>query len=93
MRAWLDTSGLYAGHTLTVVRPTAPSRWSASDALGFLTDPLVGGYLRLVRGARLDLSPRDVGALPVPKVRTGDLEADWGLTGSFAGRLRSLAPR
>lgn len=93
VRAWLDRDGLFAGHTLTVVRPTAPDDWSASAALAFLRDPLVGGYLRLVRGVRLDLYPRDVGSLPVPRTRTGDLETDWGLTAAFAARLRELAPR
>lgn len=92
VRAWVDRAGLYAGHTLSVVRPRDPAAWSAEEAHAFLCDPLVGGLLRLIRGPRLDLYPRDLADLPVPRARTGDLAVDWGLAPEVARRLRGLAP-
>jgi hypothetical protein len=94
VRAWLDEEGLIAGHTLTVVRPTGPSV-SAAAIHALVTSPLVGGLLRLEHGRRLDLYPRDVRRIPLPRAWLGGssapLEAAWGLSAAEASRLLDLA--
>ncbi len=65
IRAWVDRSGLYAGHTLTVVRPDN-DHLSPETIHALITDPLIDGLLRMERGSRLDLYPKDVRSIPVP---------------------------
>lgn len=66
IRAWTDSSGLFAGHTLTVVRPNTKDL-SIEAIQRLITHPLIDGLLRMERGSRLDLYPRDVRSVPVPK--------------------------
>ena len=67
IRAWVDRSGLYAGHTLTVVRPDHPAL-SPELVHRLITDPLIDGLIRMERGSRLDLYPKDVRSIPVPAI-------------------------
>ncbi len=93
VRAWVDHSGLIAGHTLTVVRPEsiAPERLHT-----LITHPLVDAVLRIERGQRLDLYPRDVREMPVPRawLEAPDqtLEAAWGLSAADLKRLARHCP-
>ena len=90
VRAWVDHSGLYAGHTLTVVKPN-PNSLSPEKVHRLITDPLVDGFLRMERGTRLDLYPRDVRSIPVPTSWLGASETSlpmaWGLTPEETERL------
>jgi tRNA1(Val) A37 N6-methylase TrmN6 len=88
VHAWVDHSGLYAGHTLTVVRPHAlmPELMHS-----ILTHPLTDAILRIERGQRLDLYPRDVREMPVPEAWLEDpsipLERAWNLSAADVARL------
>ncbi len=90
IRAWVDRSGLYAGHTLTVVRPDRASL-SPEAIQALITDPLIDGLIRMERGSRLDLYPRDVRSIPVPLCwLTGDtprLSRAFGLSDSQVERI------
>jgi hypothetical protein len=90
IRAWVDHSGLYAGHTLTVVRPDVPTL-SPEQLQTLITHPMVDGLLRMERGSRLDLYPKDVRSIPIPQAwlthpELGLTEA-WGLDRAQADRL------
>ncbi len=61
-----DTTGLWVGHTVNVARPLDPSLELAPYA-ALLRAPLTRAVLRLERGERLDLYPRDLRSLPVPR--------------------------
>ena len=65
VRAAIDRTGVYLGHTCTVVVPRNTDI-SIERLLEVVTSPLVDGLTRLERGTRLDLYPRDVAAFPVP---------------------------
>ena len=94
VRCWADHSGLFAGHTLTVVQPQAGAL-SVEAVVELLQDPLTAGILRLRRGQRLDLYPHDLAALPVPDGWAGgaSLGVAWGLTEAQQDRLRALGAR
>ena len=90
IRAAACRDGITVGHTCTVVQP----RLDAVDLDGLvalIVHPLMDAVLRLERGQRLDLYPRDVASMPVP-VRwwRGDergLAAGWGLSDAEVERL------
>ena len=90
IRAWIDRGGLYAGHTLTVVRPDVEGV-SPELLHRLITDPLVDGLLRMERGSRLDLYPKDVRSIPLPRRWLNhpdcSLSEAWGLTETQASRL------
>ncbi len=93
VRAAVDHSGVYVGHTCTVVVPLADGV-DLDRLLTLLTDPIIAGLTRIERGPRLDLYPRDVGAIPVPAgwlESTEDLGACLGLSAPQIARLTSLA--
>ena len=56
-----------------------------------ITDPLVDGLLRMERGSRLDLYPKDVRSIPLPRSwlthPERSLPQAWGLTDAQASRL------
>ena len=90
IRAWIDRGGLFAGHTLTVVRPDDPS--VTPELLHrLITDPLVDGLLRMERGSRLDLYPKDVRSIPLPRRWATNpdlpLAEAWGISRHQADRL------
>ncbi len=95
VRAWLDDTGLFAGHTLTVLRPLPGAGLPARRVLELVQAPEIDGLVRLERGARLDLYPRDLAALPVPRrwlVEPGlSLVEAWGLPAAAGERLRQAA--
>ena len=66
LRAAVDRSGLYLGHTCTVVvpRPDCPP---LEPLLDWIRSPVVTAITRIERGERLDFYPRDVASIPVPK--------------------------
>ncbi len=66
IRAAVDRSGLYVGHTCIVAVPK-DARIDIDRVLVLVTSPLVDGMLRIERGERLDLYPRDVASIPVPR--------------------------
>jgi hypothetical protein len=94
VQAWLDTRGLIAGHTLTVVRPETQGP-PLARLLDLVRSPLVDALVRIERGSRLDLYPRDVASIPVPKAwlknPQSSLEIAWGLNDSEVERLEGLA--
>ncbi|MCB9759378.1 MAG: methyltransferase [Alphaproteobacteria bacterium] len=93
--ARVDRTGLYAGHTLTVVRPL-DQRVPIERLCALLTHPVIAGLLRVEGGGRLDLYPRPVRRVPVPKAWLEDpttpLPDALGLTRAQAVRLADLAP-
>jgi len=66
-RAAVDRAGIYVGHTCTVVVPHPPERIPIDRLCALVTDPLVAALVRIEQGRRLDLYPRDVAGLPVPR--------------------------
>ena len=91
LRAWVDNEGRYAGHTLTVVRPF--TSMSAERVHAFLIDPAVLGLLRLLYGDRMDIYPKALRALPVPRRWLDDasvgLAEAWGISAEEVERLRA----
>ena len=73
-----------------MVRPDSP-RVSPELLHRLITDPLVDGLLRMERGSRLDLYPKDVRSIPLPNRWLEDpgssLADAWGLTVEQAARL------
>jgi len=90
VQAWVDREGLFAGHTLTIVRPHS---LSPEQLFRLITDPLTDAVLRIERGQRLDLYPRDVREMPVPSAWLEDpqidLQSAWGLSDAQVARLRT----
>ena len=80
----------------TVVRPDSP-RVSPELLHRLITDPLVDGLLRMERGSRLDLYPKDVRSIPLPNRWLEDpgssLADAWGLTAEQAARLLEFQSR
>jgi hypothetical protein len=66
MRAWIDRTGVFAGHTLNVVRPTHPGV-SVEDVLELVTSQTVAWMLRIECGRRLDVYPKDIRRIAAPK--------------------------
>lgn len=94
VRAWVDREGVYPGHTCTVVVPDEAVSVPLEAIAALLRDPLVRGLLRVERGPRVDMYPRDVGAVPVPRAWLGgamvEAAAAWGLSAEQVARLRWL---
>ena len=91
-RAHVDRSGLYAGHTLNVVRPLPGCPYTLEQLHDLIESPLVKGLLRIERGARLDLYPKDLRAMPIPPGWPElSLERAFGLSSVDARRLYELA--
>jgi hypothetical protein len=91
VRARICRDGIYVGHTCTIVQPHEPSL-PLERLLALICSPIVDGLTRIERGARLDLYPRDVAAMPVPKSwLSGSDEPLWQALGlQPAGRDRLL---
>jgi len=94
VRAAVDRSGIYVGHTCTVARPWGPGL--DLDALvEIVRSPLVDGFIRIRCGARLDLYPRDVRSIPVPERwlvdPTVDLAEAFDLDSRAVDRLADVA--
>lgn len=66
VRAWIDRSGVFAGHTLNVVRPTHPGV-TVEDVLELVTSSTVAWMLRVECGRRLDVYPKDIRRIAAPK--------------------------
>ncbi|MBT3223633.1 MAG: methyltransferase [Proteobacteria bacterium] len=66
VRAAIDESGIYVGHTCTVVQPKSSCPVSLSRLLELIKSPLASAITRIERGYRLDLYPHDVAAFPIP---------------------------
>jgi hypothetical protein len=66
LRAWIDRTGVFAGHTLNVVRPTHPGV-TVEHVHELLTSPTVAWMLRVECGRRLDVYPKDIRRIAVPK--------------------------
>ena len=91
-RATVDRSGLYAGHTLTVVRPLPGCPYTLEQLKELIESPLSLGLLRIERGLRLDLYPRDLRRLAIPhRWPEQPLERAFGLSPRDSARLRSLS--
>jgi hypothetical protein len=93
VRAWIDRSGLYAGHTLTVIRPNTPAI-TPETIHALVTDPMVDGLIRIEHGSRLDLYPKDVRGIPVPTIWIANpdlpLAEAWGIDQVDADRLTAF---
>ncbi|MBA2320114.1 MAG: hypothetical protein H0V89_03070, partial [Deltaproteobacteria bacterium] len=92
VKAEVDLTGVYVGHTCSVV---VPREVTLAAVTALLTDPLAAGLLRIASGLRLDLYPHDLAELPFPRswiagddVALGDA---WGLDPEQSARLRVLA--
>ncbi|MEQ1567064.1 MAG: hypothetical protein ABMA64_15605 [Myxococcota bacterium] len=96
VRAAVDRNGVYVGHTCTVVVPRDP-RLDLDRLCALVTSPLVDAVVRIERGQRLDLYPRDVASIPVPVAWLADptlpLEQAFELTPEQARRLQNVGPR
>lgn len=96
VRAEVDLTGCYVGHTCTVFVPEDP-RVDLEGLRDLVTGPLVDGLLRIARGQRMDLYPRDVASIPVPVAWLDDptlpLEVAYGLEPAQAARLAEVAAR
>ncbi len=96
IRVGVDATGLVPGHTLLVVKPGPDCPVDAAALARLLSDPITAGLVRLARGRRLDLYPRDLGAVCVPDIWWRDpgrpLGAGLGLTRAQVKRLQALAP-
>jgi len=96
VKAAVDRSGVYVGHTCTVVVPTDP-RLDLDALQALVTNPIVDGFLRIERGQRLDLYPRDVASIPIADAWLRDPSAplgeSWGLSADQVARLERAAPR
>jgi hypothetical protein len=90
VRARIDRTGMVVGHTCTVVVPH-DVRVSLDDLLDLVRSTEVDQLIRIERGERLDLYPRDVASIPVPRAwLTGHampLREAWGLDEAQATRL------
>ena len=75
--------------------PTAHNSAATADLLSLVQSPLVDALIRLQHGARLDLYPRDVAAIPVPRSWVAGQVASpaeaWGLSGAEVERLHAVA--
>jgi SAM-dependent methyltransferase len=94
VRAAIDRDGIYVGHTCTVVQ-SKDDRISLEQLLEVITSPISDALVRIERGDRLDLYPRDVASLPVPSAWLGGeavpFEKALGLGSSALERLLALA--
>jgi SAM-dependent methyltransferase len=98
IRAAIDATGTYVGHTCTVVVPREPvPPVTLERILELVRSPMIDGLVRIERGERLDLYPRDVASFPVPKVwltNPGMLpERAWGIGAREAAQLLRFARR
>ncbi len=95
VRARVDRSGLYAGHTLLVARPEPDCPIGLSALLEAVRSPLGQAVTRVERGRRLDLYPEDLRCLPVPRDWLDGVEStlveSWGLEPREEARLLRLA--
>lgn len=96
VKAQVDTDGVYVGHTCTVVVPEDP-RIDLQALQVLVSSPAVDGFLRIERGQRLDLYPRDVAGIPIsdawlenPDLPVGE---SWGLSPEQVARLERAALR
>jgi len=95
IRASLDRSGVYVGHTCLVIQELPAEESSLERVLALLQHPLIDGGLRLSRGDRLDVYPRDLGSLPLPEewdpAEPAILGRILGLTPAMERRLQELS--
>ena len=94
VRALVDREGIYVGHTCTVVVPNHPE--IDLDRLAVhLRSAVVDGVTTIERGRRLDLYPRDVAGVPVPRSWLENQETnpilEWGLSPTQVRRLEEMA--
>jgi hypothetical protein len=86
----VDPGGLWVGHTVNVLRPTATSP-GLEQVASLLRSPVVRAILRLERGERMDVYPRDLRSVPVPRAWLTQpevpLQQAWGLGGNEWARL------
>ena len=66
IRAWIDRTGVFAGHTLNVVRPTQAGV-TVEDVLALVTSSTVAWMLRVECGRRLDVYPKDIRRIAAPR--------------------------
>jgi SAM-dependent methyltransferase len=90
IEAYEDRDGLWVGHTVNVLRPRdgAPPLELVAT---LLRSPAARAILRLERGERLDLYPRDLRSLPLPRAWLSSpelpLSEAWGLDPERWARL------
>ncbi|MFH1469138.1 MAG: hypothetical protein ABIO70_32420 [Pseudomonadota bacterium] len=94
LRCFLDEEGLWVGHTVNVLQPLHRQPVPLAWLQALLQSPLTRGLLRIERGARMDVYPRDLRELPVPRVwlteaEVGAAEA-WGLSVEERARLEAV---
>lgn len=96
VKAAVDRNGVYVGHTCTVVVPQ-DERIDVDRLCELLTSAIVDGLVRIERGQRLDLYPRDVAAIPIPNDWLHDpqttLAVAWDLAPEQVRRLSTMVPR
>lgn len=96
VRVAVDRTGTYVGHTCTVVVPR-DRRVDLDRLCLLLSSPLVDGLVRIERGQRLDLYPRDVAGIPIPLAWLDNpstpVDIAYGLRPDQVQRLFAVAPR
>ncbi len=94
VRAAVDRTGTYVGHTCTVICPHDGQPVPLERLCDLVRSPLTRAITRVERGHRLDLYPRDVAALPVPRAWLVDpavpLAQAWALDAAGRARLEAL---
>jgi hypothetical protein len=95
IRAEVDRTGTYLGHTCTIVQPHSEEAPSLERLTELVCSPVVDAVTRVERGGRLDLYPKDVAAFPLPLAWLEDasitLEAAFDLLPGEVSRLEEIA--
>jgi SAM-dependent methyltransferase len=90
LEVYEDREGLWVGHTVNVLRPRAGAP-PLDRVAAWLRGPAVRAILRLERGERLDVYPRDLRSLPLPRAWLTDPERPlaqaWGVNAQDWERL------
>jgi hypothetical protein len=96
IKAEVDRDGTYLGHTCTIFVPEEGGL-DLDRLQALVTSPLVDGLLRIAKGQRMDLYPKDVASIPVPSAWLADptvaLDQAYGLLPEQAERLVKVAAR
>ena len=94
VRAKVDRTGIYVGHTCTVVQPLSAGAPRIDRLVDLVSSPIVDAVTRIERGARLDLYPKDVAAFPLPRCWLTDdsvpIAQAFGLTPGEVARLEEI---
>ena len=94
IKASIDRTGVFVGHTCTVVQPKN-ARIPLERILELIQSPVIAAIMKIERGQSIDLYPKEVASFPVPTAWFRDsslsIEMSLGLTEEEQSRLRQWA--